>query len=191
MERTAAALPNEAALLTDSRVDPAAFAGLYDYYFPRVYAYVRYRVTGAQVADDLVSLVFSRALAHLESYDAARGTFAMWLMSIARNAVNDWLRRQKRRPWLSLDLLRDRPASDTPPEETVLRKEQTEHLLRAVATLDDRQRDLLGLKFAAGLTNRRIAELTGLSESNVGVILYRTVRKLRERLREGWGHDGA
>ncbi len=56
-------------------------------------------------------------------------------------------------------------------------------MLTAVAGLKERERDLIGLKFAGGLTNRRIAELTGLSESNVGIILYRTIRKLRTELK--------
>jgi len=51
-----------------------------------------------------------------------------------------------------------------------------------VARLSDRERDLVALKFAAGLTNRRIAELTGLSESNLGVILYRAVPRLRAEM---------
>ena len=42
--------------------------------------------------------------------------------------------------------------------------------------------DLIALKFAAGLSNRHIAELTGLSQSNVGVIVYRTVQRLRIEL---------
>ena len=51
-----------------------------------------------------------------------------------------------------------------------------------MSRLSHRERDLIGLKFAGGLTNRRIAALTGLSESNVGVILYRAVRRLRTEL---------
>ena len=51
-----------------------------------------------------------------------------------------------------------------------------------MARLSDREQDLIALKFAAGLTNRRIAEMTGLSQNNVGVILYRAVRRLRAKL---------
>lgn len=59
-----------------------------------------------------------------------------------------------------------------------------------MATLSDRERDLIALKFAAGLTNRRIAELTGLSENNVGVILYRAVQRLRVELNaKEWDHE--
>ena len=55
-------------------------------------------------------------------------------------------------------------------------------LLAALARLSDRERDLIGLKFAAGLTNRHIAKLADLRESNVGVILYRAMRRLRVEL---------
>jgi DNA-directed RNA polymerase specialized sigma24 family protein len=65
---------------------------------------------------------------------------------------------------------------------SVIRNETRAELLAAVPRLEDRERDLIALKFAAGLTNRRIAEITGLSESNVGVILYRAVRRLRAEL---------
>jgi RNA polymerase sigma-70 factor (ECF subfamily) len=61
--------------------------------------------------------------------------------------------------------------------------ELQDQLLGAVARLDSRERDLIGLKFAAGLTNRRIAKLTGLSENNVAIILYRAVRRLRAELK--------
>ena len=51
----------------------------------------------------------------------------------------------------------------------------------------DRERELVSLKYGAGLTNRAIARLLGLTESNVGTILHRTVT----RLRAGWDEGGA
>ena len=79
-------------------------------------------------------------------------------------------------------MLRDWASAELQPEEVVIHDETRAELLASLARLSDRERDLIGLKFAAGLTNRRIAELTGLSQSNVGVILYRTVRRLRAEL---------
>ena len=185
------ALDREAGLAARVQANPAAFAEIYDRHFARVYAYVRYRVPNAHVADDITSLAFSRALERIASFDAERGSLSVWLMAIARNAVNDWLRAEKRHPLLALDADQERPSGEPHPEERILRRERRQTLLRAMARLEERQRDLIGLKFAAGLGNRRIAELTGLSESNVGVILYRTVRKLRRLLDEEEGHVGA
>jgi len=65
------------------------------------------------------------------------------------------------------------------PEEVVIRREARQELVRALGFLDDRERDLVALKFSALMTNRDIAGVTGLTESNVGVILFRALRKLR------------
>ncbi len=177
-----AALPNELALVVRAKAEPTAFAAIYDYYFPRVYNFVRYRVADADRADDLTAQVFERALVGIHSYQLERGSFAAWLFAIARNAVSDWLRSQRRRRSLSLQALRGRASPEPQPEDTVIANETHAQLLAAVGCLSDRERDLIALKFAAGLTNRRIAELTGLSASNVGVILYRAVRRLRVEL---------
>ena len=56
---------------------------------------------------------------------------------------------------------------------------ERERLRVLLARLADRERELVALKYGAGLTNRAIAGLTGLTESNVGVILYRAVQRLR------------
>ncbi len=182
MDGTVAVLTNELALVARATAEPAAFATIYDHYFPRVYNYVHYRVRDAETTDDLTAQVFERALVSIGSYRPDRAPFAAWLFAIARNAVNDHLRAKRRRRWLSLEALRDRASAEPQPEEVAIHGETRAELLAAVARLSDRERDLIALKFAAGLTNRRIAELTGLSESNVGVILYRTVRRLRAEL---------
>lgn len=162
--------------------DPAAFATIYDHYFPPVYNYVRHRVGDAETADDITAQIFKRALVNIGSYRLERAPFAAWLFAIARHAVNDHFRAQKRRRWLSLEVLRDRASAEPQPEEVTKYIETRAELLAAVARLSDRERDLVALKFAAGLTNRRIAELTGLSESNLGVILYRAVPRLRAEM---------
>jgi RNA polymerase sigma-70 factor (TIGR02952 family) len=182
MDGTVAALANEPALVARATAEPAAFAAIYDHYFPCVYNYVRYRVRDADTADDLTAQIFERTLISIGSYRPEQAPFAAWLFAIARNAVNDYLRAQRRHRWLSLEALRDRASADPQPEEVAMHHETHAEVLAATSRLSDREQDLIALKFAAGLTNRRIAELTGLSESNVGVILYRTVRRLRAEL---------
>lgn len=182
MSNFATILPNEPALIKQSMVDASAFAAVYDHYFARIYNYVRYRVQETDTADDLTSHIFERVLVNLDSYRPEKAPFAAWLFAIARNAVNDHLRAQQRRRWLSLERLRDWAGGDPPPGEVVAGREAHHRLLTAVARLGSRERDIIALKFAGGLTNRRIAELTGLTESHVGVILYRTIRRLRTEL---------
>lgn len=182
MSDTVAVLSNEAALVARAAAEPAAFAAIYDHYFPRVYNYVRYRVREAESADDITAQALEAAWIKLASYRPERAPFAVWLFAIARNAVNDHLRAMSRRRWIPLQVLGDLPASEPEPEQVAIHHESHSRLLAAVSRLSARERDLVALKFAAGLTNRQIAELTSLGESNVGVILYRSMQRLRAEL---------
>ena len=179
MDMTARALPNEGLLVTRAVREPDAFGPLYDHYFPPVYNYIRYRVQDSHLTDDLTAQTFERALVNLRRYRPERAPLGPWLFGIARHVVNDHFRAQQRRRWLPWDALRGRSDGRPQPDEQAVRQEAQDALLAALGQLKARERDLIALKFAAGLTNRRIAELTRLSESNVGVILYRAVGKLR------------
>lgn len=182
MNGTDTMLSHEKARAHQAPANPDAFARLYTQYLPRVYNYMRYRLDDAQTADDLTGQVFYRALATADQYDPQRGPFIAWLFGIAHHVVNDHFRRQKRWQWLPLDSLRQRFSLDPQPEEAVILSELHTAVLQAVARLNDRERDIIALKFAAGLNNRQIAEMTGLSATNVGVLLYRTMQQLRTTL---------
>lgn len=156
------------------------FAALYDRYFARVYNYVRYRVGDAASADDVVSRVFEKALDRLESFDRERGLLDAWLFAIARNAVADHFR--ERRPGAPLDAAEALADGEPRAEEGLERDESARGLLSALRLLDERQRELLALKYGARVTNRAIAAQTGLTESHVGVLLHRAVKTLRSAL---------
>jgi RNA polymerase sigma-70 factor (ECF subfamily) len=178
------ALPNEEALVARAKTEPVAFAAIYDHYYPRIYSYVRYHIENQITAEDITAQIFEKALTRLNQYSPKRGSLANWLFGIARHAIRDHLRAKKRRRWCSLDGFASWRSPDPLPEQLVIQNDLHTQVMTAVAGLDDREKDLIALRFGARLTNRRIAALTGLSESNVGVILYRTVHKLRQKLGE-------
>lgn len=158
------------------------FAAIYDRFFARVYNYVRYRVAGPQAADDITSRVFEKALGGFESFDPKRAPLEAWLFAIARNAVSDHFRSRKLRGWLPLDLFSDRPDPAPGSEELLAADEARRGVLEALQELDEREREIIALKFGAEMTNRAIAAQSGLGESNVAVILHRAVKKLSDRL---------
>jgi RNA polymerase sigma-70 factor (ECF subfamily) len=162
----------------------AAFAKIFDGYFKRVFTYIRYRCDDDALADDMTAQTFERVMARIGDYDAERGPFAAWLFGIARNTVNDHYRARRRFPWLSLDRFHQDAAPDPDPEAILIGRETEAELVAALVQLDRRERDVLGLKFAGEFTNREIAKLTGLKESNVGVILFRAIQKLRRMMKD-------
>lgn len=165
--------------------DPYAFSTLYHRCYSRVYNYVRYRVDDEATAEELCGSIFERLLGALAGFRPERASFSTWLFAIARNTLNDHYRRQRLRRFAPLEALLHHADPQPTPEEQVLRDEQTSQLLEALGKLEAAERDLLALKFAAGLNNREIARLTGLSESNVGVRVYRAMQKLRSVCLDG------
>lgn len=182
MNETVKLLANESELAARAAGESAAFAAIYDHYFPKVYNYVRYRVREIDTTDELTSLIFERVLMRIGTFQPEKAPFGAWLFAIARHAVQDHFRSIKRRRWFPLDLFVEYPSPAPPPEEVVAQADTIERLLHAIHRLDERAQDLIALKFTSGLENTEIARITGLSESNVGVILYRALRQLRTYL---------
>lgn len=173
---------HQASIAQDRPTTHTAFICLYDSYFTRVYNYLRYRCGDADTADDLTALVFEKALTNFHRYKPDRAPFSAWLFAIARNIVNSHLRQLRRNRMTNLETIHDQLAEDGLPEVDLISTENTEELLHALDALEERERDLLSLKFGARLTNRRIAEISQLSETNVAVIIYRALKKLRKQL---------
>lgn len=154
-----------------------AFEELYRSTFPRVYAYVASLLRDRAAAEEVTAQAFERAYRKRRGFRASRGTPEAWVFGIARNAALDELRRRRRRAELGADV--EDVWSDTPDElaERALRRNRVR---TAMAVLDARERELLALKFAGGLSNAEIARVVGVSESNAGTKLHRTLEKLRK-----------
>ena len=151
----------------------------FERYYPAVFRYFRYRGADPETANDLASSTFEQALKNLSSYDPHKGQIQTWLFAIAHNlGINHWKAEKQTAP-----LDDDLPIPDDPPlEQGLILIQDKEQVLQALQFLDLRAREILALKFGGLLSNRQIARLTNLTESNVGVILYRSILKLRTLL---------
>lgn len=167
----------------------AAFEALYRESRDDVYAYVAGLLRDRSAAEEVTSAAFEKAWRKRRQIDPGRGSARGWLFGIARNAALDELRRLSRRADLPDDPSADEPGlgsalvgpSGGDPAEIAVRRTA---LRQALATLNGRDRELVALKFFAGLSNAEIAEVIGASESNAGTRVHRVVQKLRRSFDE-------
>jgi RNA polymerase sigma-70 factor, ECF subfamily len=145
---------------------------------PRVYNFFRYRFGVSADAEDLTARTFEKAWRARHRYRRDVAAFSTWLLSIARNVAADHVR--ARRPLVALEEAAHVVMTGTPEDEAV-RHSDGERLAVLLQRLPERERELLAMKYGAGMTNRAIATATGLTESNVGTIVHRAVQTLRER----------
>jgi RNA polymerase sigma factor (sigma-70 family) len=154
----------------------ARFEQLYRSSRDDIYAYVCTFLRDPAAAEDITALAFERAYRRRRTFDRRRGEERAWLFGIARNAALDELRRRRRLATLIAE----------PSDETLSPEDGAEVALRrtavrtALAAMPARDRELIALKFHAGLSNTEIANVIGVSESNAGTMLHRTMAKLRK-----------
>jgi RNA polymerase sigma-70 factor, ECF subfamily len=159
----------------------AEFERLYRSSRDDVYSYVATLLRDRFAAEDVTALAFERAYRKRGSFRAGRGSARAWLFGIARNAALDELRRRRR----------SAPADVEPADEGALPAEDEAEVgarriavRAALATLHPRERELVALKFFAGLSNAELAHVLGTSETNAGTRLHRAIHKLREACHE-------
>ncbi len=157
-----------------------AFEQLYRSSRDDVYAYVAGLLRDRSAAEDVTAAAFERAYRKRSRFDPRRGSPRAWVFGIARNAALDELRRRGRRTELTAE-----PADQsTPAPELAEERERRLALRVALGRLSAGERELVSLKFFAGLSNTEIAATLRISESNAGTRLHRAVAKLREVLNE-------
>ena len=155
------------------RVDPLANP---EPLIRRVYSYVAYRVGDGPDAEDITSETFERALRYKKSYDSSKGEPAAWLIGIARRCIEG-------RP-MSLELSSEHleTADHRDLEEDTLRGIA---LSAAVGRLEERDRELIALRYGADLTARQIAALQGAKTNAIEVALHHALDRLRTHLEGG------
>ena len=179
MSQALAAVAHLACRPAAGRAAAIAFEALYRDCRDDVYAYVATMLRDPAAAEDVVASAFERAYRKRRQFDARRGTPRAWMFGVARNAALDELRRRRRYAVLPLD-----PADESgTPLDEVEDPVRRAAVRAALESLRPREREIVALKFGAGLSNGELATVLGTSESNAGTLVHRAMTTLREACR--------
>lgn len=177
---------DESLVVATQSGDRTAFQGIYETYYDRIYRYALVRLGNAADAEDVASEVFLRALESIHTYSLRGLPFAAWLFRIAHNLVVDHGRRRSRRPTSELD--DSLPLTQDDPESEVMSALAFKDVLKALEQVTDAQRQVIALRFAAGLSVAETAEAMKKNQNAVKVLQHSAIGALRRRLARQ-GHE--
>lgn len=172
----------ERLLIEAAQKNPARFAEIYENNFDLVYGFIARRVGARDIAEDLTSDVFHKALAGLPKFEWRGVPFGAWLIRIASNAIIDRAKHAVKESKIS-DL--DQPSEVSPQE--IEETEQRARLFKLVDQLPPDQRRVIVLRFSEEKSIREVALDLSRTEGAVKQLQFRALQNLRARLSEEAG----
>lgn len=152
--------------------------------FPVLYKFFILKGNDVDVAYDLAVETYEKGLRQAYSYDPGKASVKTWIFYIAKNSgINYWRTEKNRREILAKNQIW-KTYEDQSPEDVAILNEENQLLVESISKLDQKSKMVVALKFSANMTNREISQITGLGESNIGVILFRAMKSLKSLLVE-------
>lgn len=161
-----------------------SFSRFYQEYQPKIYNYVYFKTNESADVEDLTSRILEKVFTNLGKYDESAASLNTWIFTIAKNQIIDYYR-QKRVGEAHFENGEELMVKDeiTPkPEDAAVKGEREEIIAGLLEELPENEREILVLKFWGGLKNIEIAEQLGIHANNVNVIVFRTLRKLKDTI---------
>ncbi len=159
--------------------DTRRFSELYDQYIEKIYRFIYYKTHHKEIAEDITSVTFMKALERLDTFDPAKAKFSTWLYQIARNTVIDHYRSHK-----TTSAIED--AWDLEDKTDTIRDVDLGMTLESVQkymkVLKPAQRDIIILRIWQELSYEEIAAIIGSTEAASKMQFSRAIRALRETM---------
>jgi len=153
------------------------FGKIYEKYVKKIYNFTYYKTSSREVAEDLTSQAFFKALSRIDQFDTS-GSFSAWIYTIARNGIIDYYR--SNHPQSNIEDAFDL-VDGTNIERDIDAKEDLKKVKEYIKSLNSTQREILMLRIWEGMSYKEIADITGKSETNCRIIFSRAISKVREQ----------
>ena len=148
---------------------------IYRDYHGKVSGYIRSKISLAQDAEDIVADVFLKVYEKLDSFDESKASLSTWIYTITRNTLTDYFRTKK-----VFEEIPETVEDDASVEDEICSAEALETLVNALENLDERERDIIILRFYSGKTLKEIAETMHISYAYVKVLQNKALAALKK-----------
>ncbi len=175
-------LPETTIIKRAQKGDPAAAGLLFDNHQEAIFRFVWVRVRDHGLAEDLTGEVFMRMIRDLPRYQDRNLPFRAWLYRIAQNLIIDNYRQDKSRHTLPLEQANEAADPADHPDETVHKNLTIELVQQAMDSLDPDQREVVELRFLAGLSLKDAAAALNKTVAAVKALQHRGLSALRIQL---------
>ena len=174
-------LQEEEQLIFEAKADPDKFRPLYNKYFTEIFRFVHRRTESEELAADLSSQVFLKAMQKLQDYEFRGVPFSAWLYRIASNEVNIYFRDLKKKRTVNLDAVNLKSMMDEVEEDDF--EIQKQSMLKAFQLLKPQELQMVELRFFEKMPFREIGEILGITENNAKVRMYRILDKMKKLMK--------
>lgn len=157
---------------------------LYQEYFSKIYNYIYYQVNHADVCDELVSSVFLKVVEHIDSYDSKKAAVSTWIYTIARNTIIDYFRQRKQEENVEdyVNYIECALSFEDACRKYV--EENNGYIGDLLAVLNEKELNVIRLRYFEGYSNKDAAERLGLNPSTVRTIHERALKKMLVQLQK-------
>lgn len=187
-------IEEEKELVEKAEKDAEAFGRLYDEYYPRIFGYVLRRTANLEIAQDVVSETFLKALKNLGRFKwigafRSNSSFGAWLYRIAANEIVNFYRRKK--PTVSLEIISDPPSDQNVLEEISLAEDELKKhaeflaIQKEILLLPEKYQEVLALRFFEKKQIKEITEILGKNEGTVKSLIHRGLEKIKSKWGQG------
>ena len=169
---------DENEIISQAKKDPRAFDYLYDKYMPTIFQYVMYRVYNREIAEDIVSIVFFKAMKNLQLYKLMHKIpFSAWLYRIAYNEICNHAKREKKQEKIYKNYLNEEPEAvyEMNPNDN---EKSFEFIHEYLKKLSIKDQDIIMMRFFEKKSFAEISQISGKNESTLRVNLHRALKKL-------------
>ncbi|MBL4624305.1 MAG: sigma-70 family RNA polymerase sigma factor [Flavobacteriales bacterium] len=173
-------IENEQELIKQAQQAPAKFEPLYGLYYLPIFKFLAKRTKSQDIAGEITSIVFVKAMENIGKYQYTGAPFSSWLFRIAHNALNDMYRKNKVSRVVDVDtqqlvaLVEDDVVSD--------KQERIELMIQTISELEPDEITLLELRFFEERRFKEIGEILDVTEENARIRTHRLIAKMKKML---------